>query len=219
MLVVVVAGTLAGLVLFAVQHFSVIPLIKSAESYEKPEHHDDGNWHPADGWERTSLTAIATVLSSIGFAALLFGSAALTGSPLNAKRGALWGLAAFVCFSLAPALGLPPQPPGVPVADVHERQLWWVGTAVATAIGLWLLAGRTRSWLLRLGGVMCVSLPHLIGAPAAPGQNVLPVQLLHQFTVASVATTGVFWLLLGTIGGLIWSSPRAQPHRRWPGPS
>jgi cobalt transporter subunit CbtA len=214
MRVVLLSGTLAGLVLFAVQHFSVIPLIKSAESYEKHEHHDDGSWHPADGWERTSLTAIATVLSSIGFAALLFGSAALAGFPLDARRGALWGLAAFVCFSLAPALGLPPLPPGIPVADVHERQLWWVGTAVATAIGLWLLAGRTRSWLIRLGGVLCVSLPHLIGAPAAPSQSVLPAQLLHQFTIASVATTGMFWLLLGTIGGSIWSRPCAQPHRR-----
>lgn len=202
MLVVLPAGALAGLGLFAVQHFTVIPLIETAQTYETAAHH---GWQPAEGWERTSFTALATVLSGIGFAAILFGAVALTGRTVNARRGALWGLAAFACFHLAPALGLPPQPPGVAVAGVQERQLWWLGTAVATAAGLWLLAGRKRSWLLRTGGVVCLSLPHIIGAPAAAGENAVPAQLIRQFSIASVATTGIFWLLLGTIGGFIYS--------------
>ena len=36
-------------------------------------------------------------------------------------------------MELAPALGLPPEPPGLPVADVGARQLWWILTAGATA--------------------------------------------------------------------------------------
>jgi cobalt transporter subunit CbtA len=217
MLVVLTSGVLAGLVLFVVQHFTVIPLIEAAESYETSAQqappavaHEHEGWQPANGWQRTSLTALATVLSGIGFAAMLFGCMALTRKTINTRRGALWGLAAFVCFSLAPALGLPPKPPGANVADLYERQLWWAGTAIATAIGLWLIAGQGRSWLLRIGGVVCLSLPHLIGAPIATGQNTIPVQLIRQFTIASVATTGMFWLLVGTMGGFIYSRNEAK---------
>ncbi len=206
MLVVLASGTLAGMVRFALQHFTVIPLIQAAESYQAAGMiHQDTAWRPEGGWQRTSFTAITTLLTSIGFSAMLFGSMALTRRPIDARRGAVWGAAAFACFSLAPALGLPPQPPGVPVAGVAERQLWWVGTAVATAAGLWLLAGGRRTWLRRIGGVVCLSLPHWIGAPIAPGQSAVPVGLLRQFAIASVATAGLFWLLLGTIGGLIGS--------------
>jgi cobalt transporter subunit CbtA len=210
MLVALCSGALAGLVLFAIQHYTVTPLIVAAETIESDAHqdghaHEDEGWRPANGWQRTSFTAIATILSGIGFAAILFGTAAIAGKLLNAWHGALWGLAAFVCCDLAPALGLPPQPPGVAVADVHERQLWWVGTAVATAAGLWLLAGRDRSWPFRVAGVICLALPHFIGAPIAHGQNAVPAQLIHQFTVASLATTGLFWIVLGTVGGLIHS--------------
>jgi len=136
MLVVLTSGVLAGLVLFVVQHFTVIPLIEAAESYEtSAQQAPPAVAHEHEGWQRTSLTALATVLSGIGFAAMLFGCMALTRKTINTRRGALWGLAAFVCFSLAPALGLPPKPPGANVADLYERQLWWTGTAIATAIG------------------------------------------------------------------------------------
>ena len=55
---------------------------------------------------------LTTVLAAIGFAALLFGFVVLTPSPLNWTKDALLGLASFVSIDLAPALGLPPQPPG-----------------------------------------------------------------------------------------------------------
>jgi len=217
MLVALSSGALAGLLLFAVQHVTVVPLIESAEAYETAAHqptaddaHDHEGWQPADGWQRTSLTALATVLSSIGFAALLFGLLALTGRTVDARRGALWGLAAFACFGLAPALGLPPQPPGVAVADLYARQIWWAGTALATAIGLWLLAGPGRSWPLRIGGLVCLSLPHLIGAPIATAHNAVSAQLIRHLTIASLATTAMFWLLLGTIGGYIYSRNEAR---------
>jgi cobalt transporter subunit CbtA len=212
MLVVIASGALAGLALFAVQRFTVIPLIETAETYEAAEHQsaasaapEEEGWQPANGWERTSLTALTTMLSGIGFAAMLFGWLSLTGSRITTWRGALWGLAAFACFGLAPAIGLPPLPPGAAVAGLYQRQIWWAGTVAATAIGLWLLASKGRTWLLRIGGVVCVTLPHLIGAPAATGQNAVPAELIHRFTIASLATTGMFWLLLGTVGGFLSS--------------
>ncbi len=219
MTVVLGAGTLAGLVLFAVQYFTVVPLIQAAETYEAAGHranpHDphepgDEGWHPAEGWERASYTALTTVLTAIGFAGILFGVMALGRNTIDARHGALWGLAAFSCFSLAPALGLPPQPPGVAAADLYQRQLWWAGTVIATAVGLWLIAGRKRSLLLRTSGAVCLLLPHLIGAPVASGLNSVPAELLRRFAITSVATSGMFWLLVGTLGGKIYSRSQAD---------
>jgi cobalt transporter subunit CbtA len=217
MLVVLCSGALAGLALFVIQHFAVVPLIKTAETYEAAAQHvgsktaaEEEGWHPAEGWQRTSLTALTTMLSGIGFAAVLFGAVALAGKHINARLGALWGLAAFLCFGLAPALGLPPQPPGTAAAGIYERQVWWIGTVIATAVGLWLLAG-ARGWALRIVGAICLALPHLVGAPSASGKNIVPAALIHRFAFASLATTGIFWLLLGTIGGFLYNRLETDP--------
>jgi cobalt transporter subunit CbtA len=214
MLAVFGSGALAGLVLFSVQHFTVIPLIQAAETYEaaySDAPHEEEGWQPAEGWERTSFTALTTVLTGIGFAAMLLGVMAVAGETINTRHGALWGLAAFACFSLAPALGLPPQPPGVAVADLHQRQIWWALTVIATAVGLWFIAGKRQSWLLRICGVVCLLLPHLVGAPVATGESSVPNQLVRRFTIASVATSGIFWLLAGALGGFIYSRNYADP--------
>jgi cobalt transporter subunit CbtA len=218
-LVSLVSGTVAGLALAVVQHFAVVPLIETAEIYETAAQNDKSNgaheqedqgWHPAKGWQRNSLTVLTTLLTGIGFAAILFGMVGMTGKSINLRSGALWGLAAFACFGLAPALSLPPRPPGVAVAAVSERQLWWVATAIATAVGLWLIIGQRRNWLLRLGGVASLLLPHIVGAPVATGDTVVPARLLQQFKFASLATTAMFWLLLGTIGGFIYDRNKAS---------
>jgi hypothetical protein len=100
-LTAVLHGALAGLLLFAVQHFTIVPLIHTAERYEAAAHHVQADaatsrkeWHPEQGWQRISLTAAATVLSSIGMAAILFGSVAFAGRTLTVRTGVLWGLAA-----------------------------------------------------------------------------------------------------------------------------
>jgi cobalt transporter subunit CbtA len=211
MVVCLVSGALAGLASFAIQHVTVVPLIATAEKYEAAAQtamgiHEDEGWQPADGWQRTSLTAVATMLSGIGYAAVLFGVLSFTGTTLNLKRGLLMGAAAFVCVGLAPAFGLPPQPPGVPVADLQARQLWWVGTAVATAAGLWLLFRSRPHWGFRVLGVVCIVLPHLIGAPVNPPNTVVPSVIVQRFEITSILTAGAFWLLLGSLGG--WMQQR-----------
>jgi predicted cobalt transporter CbtA len=69
---------------------------------------------------------------------------------------------------------------------------------------MFLIAAQSRSWLMKIGGVVCIALPHAIGAPAAIGDTVVPVQLVRQFMIASLAANAVFWLTLGVIGGLIY---------------
>jgi predicted cobalt transporter CbtA len=86
-----------------VQHFTTYPLIEKAEVYESAAQqrvpgrdHDDEGWQPSNGLERNSFTAVSTVLAAIGFAALLFGTAAIAPVSLGWRKGALWGVAAFI---------------------------------------------------------------------------------------------------------------------------
>ena len=62
----------------------------------------------------------------------------------------------------------------------------------------------------RILGALCLLLPHLIGAPAASGLSSVPGELVRRFTIASLATSGVFWFLVGTLGGLIYSRNQAE---------
>ena len=208
--VILSSGILAGLFLFAVQHFTIFPLIEKAEVYESAaeksdtHHHIDEGWRPADGMERTSFTALTTVVTAIGFSALLFGIVGLVPVALDWRKGLVWGLAAFVCIDLAPSFGLLPQPPGTAVADLYARQEWWVFTVLSTAAGLWLLLNRRRPATVRLIGVLPLMLPHAIGAPVAQGSSAVPVTLIHQFALLSILTTGLFWVVLGAVGGLLY---------------
>lgn len=202
------SGAVAGLALFALQHWTVAPLIEAAEAYETAAPHAEAaehGWQPADGIERTGLTAAATMLAGIGFAALLLAAMALSGRPVGLRNGVLWGLAGFACFALAPALGILPRPPGAAVAELAPRQLWWAGTAAATALGLWVVVRYRRVPKLVLAGVALLILPHAIGAPAAAGANLVPHALMRDFAIASLATNACFWLLLGALGGFLYA--------------
>lgn len=221
MTMVLLAGTIAGLALAALQSVTVVPLILAAEAYEhaappSPAHaaHDApgaaretageaAEWQPSDGLERTAYTILGTVLTGIAFAALLFGAWSLAGRDLDLRRGLWLGLAGFACFALAPAIGLPPKPPGVPGADVQTAQIWWSATALATALGLAALARPRTPWSWRIAALALLLAPHLVGAPQPVGETTVPAALIRQFAIVSVATQGAFWLLLGGLGGLI----------------
>ncbi|SFI67794.1 CbtA family protein [Bradyrhizobium sp. Gha] len=163
--------------------------------------HGAGAWEPRDGFERNAYTAAANVLTAIGFALLLAGFFALrsgaTGASVRWHEGLLWGLAGFAVFTLAPGVGLPPELPGVPVAPLLSRQIWWLAAVLAAAGGLALIAFR-RSVPAAISGVILLILPHLIGAPdLANIETNVPSSLSHQFVTAVTVTSLVFWTLLG----------------------
>jgi cobalt transporter subunit CbtA len=212
-----IAGTAAGLFAAGLQHLRIIPLIGAAEVYEAAGAHADhqhgqqeaaaAEWEPAPGLERTGYTVLADVLAGIGFALLLAGGVALArlrGYPIDARRGLIWGAAGFLVFALAPAIGLPPELPGMQAAGLMARQEWWLSTAAATALGLGLLVF-ARQPIVRVIGVAILILPHLVGAPIAPhGASALPAELAAEFATASLATAALFWLLLGGISGWLY---------------
>jgi cobalt transporter subunit CbtA len=211
----IVGGLIAGLFLTGIQQIAVGPLILKAETYETaapthqhaadaPAHeHDGGAWAPAEGAERLFFTALTDVLTAIGFGLLLSAAYALRGG-VDWRRGLLWGLAGFIAFNLAPALGLPPELPGAPAGPLIERQIWWVATVVLTAGGLAALAF-ARHPAAKVAGLVLIALPHVVGAPPPPegAKGLAPSELEHGFIYATLITNGVFWVVLGALVGFM----------------
>ncbi len=224
--VAALAGIGTGVVVAAIHLFTTVPLIVQAETFEgsapeeaaphehapgTAEHsHGEDEWAPADGIERNGLTVLFTVLTGFGFALLLVAASELTGGLTGWRQGLLWGLAGFAAFTLAPGLGLPPELPAMPAADVAARQMWWIGTAAATAAGLALVVFG-RSPLFAVLGIALILAPQLIGAPQPDSyETPIPEALHHSFVVASVTVSLIFWVLLGGLAG--WLRPRFAAH-------
>ena len=218
-LLAAVAGVIAGLSMTVAQQLTTVPLILKAEIYEEqgatmPAHdhgdaaqasaheHGDEGWAPADGFERTAFSLLANIVTGVGFALLLIAASELAGGIAGWRQGVFWGLAGFAVFTLAPGLGLPPELPAMPAADLAPRQLWWVATVLSAAVALGLLF-YGRSLVAVLAAIALLVAPHLIGAPEPQSYATpIPEGLHHSFVVAAVLTTLLFWVLLGGLAGL-----------------
>ncbi|WP_082659647.1 CbtA family protein [Aureimonas sp. AU40] len=216
------AGLFAGLLVTPVQQAKLVPLILAAEVYEEggaPAGHDHAASlalvSPAlahsghEGGETTTLvesrtggSILANLVLGCGFALLLAAASLAANRPITFRNGALWGLAGFGAVTLAPALGLPPELPAMPAADLAARQLWWLATVGASVAGLWLVVLR-GSTAARLAGLALLVAPHLFAAPhPADLASPIPPTLAAEFAVASLAVSALFWVLIGLGAGL-----------------
>lgn len=216
------AGLLAGLIISGVQEVTTTPLIHMAESFEASggsaghthnhgssgghthsHSHGDG-WAPSGEIERLFFTTLANVIAGIGFGLVLVAGLSLWNGKSTGRVGLLWGLAGFAVFALAPAAGLAPELPTMNTADLWLRQVWWVGTAAATALGLWLMVFPQARWTTA-AGIVAIALPHIIGAPHAHElSRQVPPEIAAQFAATSLATSAVFWLCLGWLAGIFY---------------
>lgn len=225
-----VAGLLAGLLAALLNIATLVPMILEAETFEAAmgNHHstpvesagqdhaapaeepDGGGGGPA--WGRNFGTIATTLVAYMGFGLVLGAAMALaarSGHGLTARRGALWGMAAFAAVHLAPAAGLAPELPGMAAGPLVARQAWWVLCVGSTALGLVSLAfGQSLAAILV--GLALVALPHLVGAPVGPGsESLVPPSLAAEFAARSLGVAALTWVVLGTItGGL---AARAAP--------
>lgn len=197
------AGLIVGLVLSGAQQIGTVPLILQAETYEHGGDEDHA-WQPSEGFERNAYTALFNIVEWIGFGFLLAGAQVLARRAIDWHAGLLWGLAGFVTFVIAPGLGLPPELPGVPAPPLEPRQIWWIGTAAATAAGLGLIAFQRRPWAALIA-ILLIAAPHLIGAPHLDHvETDVPELLAHRFAVAVTLTTLLSWSLLGGLTGYFY---------------
>jgi cobalt transporter subunit CbtA len=221
-----VAGAVAGILAWGMHQLRAVPLILQAESYEQttestapaaaeatpPAAHTHAlhpDAHAGVPLRRHALGFLTSTLVGVGYAFLLVGAIVLRGRTVDWRAGALWGLGGFVAFAAAPALGLPPELPGMTAAAVGPRQAWWLATALATAGGLATLAFAERiPW--RAAGIALIVLPHLVGAPRiTPESGLLPAELAAEFAVQALLISALFWLALGATAGHLLG--RAEP--------
>jgi len=220
----ILVGVVVGALLSSLQIASLNPIIFAAESYQLDavetatgngdghsthrHEHDDEAWVPTDGLERTAYTLLANILVGTGFAAMVLALMCqfclARKADISWSQGSLWGLAGFSALFLAPAIGLPPEIPGMAAAAVEYRQAWWALCALSVAIGLGILAfARAR---VKASGLLLLAIPYIVGAPQAnapmfrhPDPSVVQtlVDLHQRFVFISTFTNLIFWLVLG----------------------
>ncbi|MCF2871794.1 CbtA family protein [Octadecabacter sp. G9-8] len=214
----VFAGVAAGLIAALLQFVFVIPALLEGELFETGARiHFGANGSPesergAPGlggeWGRHLMTVGFNIVTYVGFGFLLLAAmvfAELRGlTKITARQGLIWGLAGFIAIQLAPAFGLPPELPGTPAAEIGPRQMWWLGTLVASALGLWVIAfGRG---VIALSGVVLLLAPHLIGAPHLDTYwGVSPPELSAEFATLSLGTAAAGWTILGFLLSWFWT--------------
>lgn len=196
MLAVIAAGLIAGAFMALLQQLGTTQFILEAERLAEGIESDGVDL------ARFGSTAMATMLVAVGFAGLLAGVALTLGKEITAQNGLYWGAAAFAAFTFAPALGLPPELPGMDAATLSERQYWWGGTVIVTAIALYLIAFKRTAPALGLAAVV-ISAPHMIGAPEiAHMVGDIPPTLSAQYAVVSLGTSFAMWSLIGFFLGI-----------------
>lgn len=234
-----IAGFAAGLLCALLQYLLVEPQILLAERYESGElsyfqaaasdtstahdhaateaipaahDHDHGDAAPMSDLTRHAYTVLFAALTYAGYGLILVAGINVAehfGHRISRPEALLWGLAGFLCFQMMPALGLEPELPGTPAADLDARQYWWALTAVATAVGLALIF-YGKGVAPKAVGVIALILPHLIGAPKLDGfGGVVPPELASAFTARSLGVGLITWLVLGGVAQALWRG-RAQ---------
>ena len=177
-------------------------LVSEAVAHEHS--HANESLVPGDGAERTFYTGISNIVTGIAFSLMLVAIYLLRGKPVNMNSGLLWGAAGFLVFSGSPALGLPPELPGMTSAALESRQAWWMGTVITTAIGIGLFT-ETKTIVPKIAAMLLLAAPHLIGAPQPLiFESNVPAELSAQFVIASLLTSAFFWMVLGVSTGYFY---------------
>ncbi|THK37682.1 cobalt transporter [Ensifer sp. MPMI2T] len=172
-----------------------------AYAHEHEGEHEEGGI--MFGLSRFSGTLLANLVTGAGFSLLLAGVSLVIGYPITLANGAAWGALGWLAVHLLPAIGLPPELPGFPAAELGDRQVWWAATVLLSAAGLYLLALRPEL-VAKIAGLALIAAPQVYGAPQPLDiSSNVPAVLGAEFAVAALATTLAFWLVLGVVSGFI----------------
>lgn len=229
-------GIIASFVFSLLQVYVVNPILFSSETYEVAEepaaddghshshdhgdghshshHHDEDAWAPEDGFERTAYTMSANIFAGIAYASILLAvmsQLSLQGlTRINLLKGLAWGAGGFIVFFGAPAIGIPPEIPGIEAAAVEHRQAWWLLAAGGVAVGLLALAFAPLKF--KALGLVAIALPYIVGAPHPDGPSfthpdpaaVVALTDLHQqFITATTVSNLVFWIVMGVLSAWV----------------
>lgn len=216
LLATIFVGLFTGFFMTAVQQWRVVPLIVAAEAFEGgvPAAHEHGavkshlslvtpahahgaenKWGPL-GLSRLAGTLVANLVTYSGFALVLFGLSTLLGKPITLSTALTWGACGWLAVHFLPAVGLPPELPGFPAAELQARQIWWASTVLLSATGLFVLAFK-NDVLTRIGGMVLLVLPHIYGAPQPSDITTLvPALYAAEYSVAALSASLISWLFM-----------------------
>lgn len=192
-----------------------------APSYQHVDHdngghvHRDSGWKPSSGAQRIGFTVLSNVLTAFGFALIMLAVMAMAlrrgaVTDLDWHYGLIWGASGYAVFFVAPALGLPPEIPGVVTAPLGARQLWWVLSVMCAVVSLACIAFGKSLW--RWAVLALLAVPYLVGAPHSPmnpfaqrgsTDAVELGQLAQRFVWATALANALFWLALGSVSGWV----------------
>ena len=104
----------------------------------------------------------------------------------------------------------PPGTPAMLVPDHDAAQIWWFITVIFSAAGLATIVF-VRSNLLKILGIVLVTLPHIWGAPPViDGESQVPANLAITFSAASIALSAIFWIVIGFLSGLLFERSKSK---------
>lgn len=146
----------------------------------------------------------------------------LPGSSVFSRSGKL-AVAAFVGWTLIPALKYPPNPPGVGDPDtIGQRTGAYIALLVVGFIAIYLASeawrklsargvdGARRFAVVVFGFLAVLTVLYLV-FPANPDPIADPANLIWHFRLDSLATNALLWLVMGTVFGYLGDrTPRAQ---------
>jgi len=217
---ILISGVAGGIVVSIMHAALLAPLMDFAEFLEMGARVEDyvapqGIFTIAISNLEILLNTFAfDTLTGLAFALIIGAGMVFQGRPVNLKTGLIWGFFGWFAFSLAPAFGQPPMPPGAAYVDLEARQIWWWLCVASTSAGIVLLvfigdwggectiqAGIRNGWWPKVVGALLVLLPHIIGAPeSTQTASNIPAHLLRDFAFYSLISTFCFWQ---TIGGAL----------------
>ena len=208
------AGLAAGIIVAALTISMLVPLLLEAELYESGMliHFGDVTVPTPDieaehDWARNGLTALYAATIYIGFAFVMVAAMAFAqekGVQITTRSGILWGLAGYASFQLAPAMGIAPELPGMIAAEITQRQIWLIGTIVATITGIAAVVFG-KNWTHWGVGLVILAIPHIIGAPHPEAfGGTVPPELAAEFAGRSLAVGAVGWIALGVLSAHFW---------------
>ena len=222
------AGLVAGLVAVLLQWSIMEKLILEGEAYETGnKNHFAGvlvineageaagnavaveeEEEPENLLNRYSLAFFAAFVTFVGWSLMMTAGFAIAenfGNRITIKEGLLWGIAGYAAIHMLPSIGLPPELPGTPAAELELRQLWWLSTAAASVLAIALI-GYGQSALYVVVGLVLLVAPHLIGAPHMEGYSgVAPPELSGEYVARSLAVGMIAWTALGLAAGYFWN--------------
>lgn len=208
-----IAGALTGLVVALLQILLLQPLIVEAERYETgalkldaaaqeatasagEQATTDDPGAPDFQLARNLLTVGLLAITWSGFGLIVGALDRLVAHVSNRPREKWFPICAagFAAFVVAPTVGLPPELPGMPAAELGARQIWWGFAAAATFVAAMMLLISRSPWVW-LASIVLMAVPHVVGAPQLTDVQlpIVPPDLAAIYASRAIAIGFIGW--------------------------